>query len=156
LGIPLVVALICRASFSSAVAVPKTQLADDPTRVVVRGRVVCLNEAGSRFTSGPNCSQRPQRFGFVAGDGKFYLFMPTDSATGMFVDPRVRRQELQVTARLHPNNQLEIIAVRSVRDDGLYEIFYFCEVCNITAYAPGPCECCRDEMEFKERHVREP
>ncbi len=38
-------------------------------------------------------------------------------------------------------------------DGKLHDVHYYCEVCNITAYAPGLCPCCRREMELKETPV---
>jgi rubrerythrin len=70
--------------------------------------------------------------------------------TAMFTDMRVRQRDLQITARLRAGDQLELIKVQSVKEGKLYDLFYFCEVCNIRAYAPGPCPCCRNEMEFRE------
>jgi hypothetical protein len=40
--------------------------------------------------------------------------------------------------------------VQSIREGKLYDIYYFCELCNVRAYAPGPCPCCRNELEFRE------
>jgi len=71
--------------------------------------------------------------------------------TAVFTDTRVRQRELQVTARLHAGDQLEIIKVQSVKEGKLYDIFYYCEVCSITAYTPGLCPCCRNELEFREK-----
>jgi rubrerythrin len=68
----------------------------------------------------------------------------------MFTDSRVRQRDLQVTARLRVGDHLEIIKVQSIKDGKLYDIIYFCEVCNIRAYAPGLCPCCRNELEFRE------
>ena len=34
------------------------------------------------------------------------------------------------------HDQLEIVLVQSIREGKLYDIYYFCELCNIRAYAP--------------------
>ena len=77
--------------------------------------------------------------------------LPTDTMTAVFTDTRVRQRELQVTARLRAGDQLEIIKVQSVKEGKLYDILYYCEVCSITAYTPGLCPCCRNELEFREK-----
>jgi rubrerythrin len=89
-------------------------------------------------------------FGFATKDGKLIKFMPADAMAAMFTDLRVRQRELQITARLRAADQLELIKVQSVKEGKVYDIFYFCEVCNIKAYAPGLCPCCRNELEFRE------
>jgi hypothetical protein len=70
--------------------------------------------------------------------------------TPVFADSRVRQRELQITARAHARDELEIIKVQSIKAGKLYDIFYYCDVCSITAYVPGLCPCCRNELEFRE------
>ncbi|HVF89984.1 MAG TPA: hypothetical protein VNH22_07945 [Blastocatellia bacterium] len=118
--------------------------------MIVRGRVVCLDGAGHRQSGPTACRDSSHGFGLLGADGAIYKFLPEDPSTAIFTDPRVRMRDLQVTAQARPENQLEIIQVQSVREGKLYDIYYFCEVCNITAHAPGPCPCCRQEFEFRE------
>jgi hypothetical protein len=118
---------------------------------VVKGHAVCLNSAGREIESPFGCAETGSRFGFAGHDGKFYKFLPTDTMISVFTDIRVRQRELQLTARLHNGDQLEIIKVQSVKDGKLYDIYYFCDVCTITSYTPGLCPCCRNELEFREK-----
>jgi hypothetical protein len=120
------------------------------TLTVIRGRAVCLDAAGRQADALFGCNEASHRFGFASKDGRLYKFSATDAMTGMFSDPRVRQRELQVTARLRAGDQLEVIKVQSIKEGKLYDIFYFCEVCNIKAYAPGLCPCCRNDLEFME------
>jgi hypothetical protein len=124
---------------------------DSYTLAVIRGRAVCLNAAGAAVESLLGCAEATSRFGFASKDGRLYKFLPTDTMTAVFTDTRVRQRELQITARLRAGDQLEIIKVQSVKEGKLYDIFYYCEVCSITAYTPGLCPCCRNELEFRER-----
>jgi len=152
----LMLAVICLTLFSSLALSQSVNGVARPGQIVIRGKVVCLDESGRRLASEHNCQQPSHRFGFDTSDGKFYLFLRSDSATAMFFDPRVCQRELQITARLDAEGQLEIIKVHSIHQGRLYDIYYFCEICNITAYAPGPCHCCRQEFELKETPVPEP
>ena len=111
---------------------------------------MCLDAAGRETETLFGCNEATQHFGFASKDGKLYRFLPTDPMTAVFTDARVRQRELQLTARLHAGSQLEVIKVQSVKEGKLYDIFYFCEVCTITAYTPGLCPCCRNELEFRE------
>lgn len=120
------------------------------TLAVIRGRAVCLDAAGREVDTLFGCSEASYRFGFAGKDGRLYRFSATDAMTAMFSDARVRQRELQVTARLRAGDQLEVIKVQSIKEGKLYDIFYFCEVCNIKAYAPGLCPCCRNDLEFRE------
>ena len=122
----------------------------EPALVVVLGRAVCLDSTGREGDSFFGCDDANHSFGFASKAGKLYKFLPGDAMTAMFTDIRVRQRELQVTARLHSGSRLEVIKVQSVKEGKLYDIFYYCDVCNIKSYAPGLCSCCRNELEFKE------
>ena len=143
--VPLLITLLSLTPLSSRASFDDDE---DHGLVVIRGRAVCLDAGGRPVDSLFACTTN-SRFGFASKDGKLYKFLPTDT-TGMFTDIRVRQRDLQVTARLHGDAQLEIINVQSIKAGKLYDIYYFCEVCNIKAYAPGPCPCCRNELEFRE------
>ena len=146
--VPLFLALLHLTPFSSQEARDQIQGAADRSLAVIRGRVVCLDSRDRGVAIG--CTGSSDHFGLVSANGKRYKFLSSDSSTAMFADPRVRQRELQITARLLPDDKLEIVTVQSIRDGKLYDIYYFCELCNITAYAPGPCVCCRQELEFRE------
>lgn len=122
--------------------------------VVVRGHAVCLNSLGRASgrddESFLGCSEANHHFGFETKSGKLYKFLPSDPMTPIFTDSRVRQRELQISARLHAGDQLEIIKVQSIKEGKLYDVFYFCDVCNITAFVPGLCPCCRAELDFRE------
>lgn len=131
-------------------ALPILAQAGDQSLVVVRGHAVCLDALGRDEESFLGCSEANHNFGFESKSGKLYKFPPTDPMTAIFTDNRVRQRELQISARLHSGDQLEIIKVQSVKEGKLYDVFYFCDVCNIKAYVPGLCPCCRSELEFRE------
>ncbi len=123
--------------------------------VVLRGRAFCVDSKGRQLDAAEKCDSENSRFSFKTSSGKAYSFLPSDLSTAIFTDSRVRARDLQLTANLYPEGQLEIIKVQSVKEGKLYDLYYFCEVCNITAYAPGPCTCCREEMEFRETPARD-
>lgn len=146
--VPLLLALLHLMPLSSLGATRQTREPETSSLSVVRGRIVCLDSKGRGDVVG--CTDSANNFGLMSADGKRYKFLSTDSSTAMFTDSRVRQRELQITAKLLAGNNLEIVTVQSVRDGKLYDIYYFCELCNVRAYAPGPCPCCRNEMEFRE------
>lgn len=149
--VPLLLTLLGLTPLSSLAAGLNARSVDDQQDhglIVVRGRAVCLDTGGRPVDSLFACTTS-NGFGFASKDGKLYKFLPADT-TAMFTDIRVRQRDLQVTAQLHAGGQLEIINVQSIKEGKLYNIYYFCELCNIKAYAPGPCPCCRNELEFRE------
>lgn len=143
-------ALLCSMAVSPIVEARQLKDADPRAFVVIRGRAVCLDESGNQREALFGCDQRPLRFGLVGKGAKLHNFEPADASTAIFTDARVRSRDLQVTARLNAKGRLELIKVQSIREERLYDIYYFCEICNIRAYAPGPCPCCQNELEFRE------
>lgn len=148
---PLMITVLLSATLSStAAANPISLQAGGYTLAVIRGRALCLDAAGREVETLFGCNEASQRFRFASKDAKLYTFLPADPMTAVFTDVRVRQRELQLTARLHTGGQLEVIKVQSVKEGKPYDISYFCEVCTITAYTPGLCPCCRNELEFRE------
>lgn len=128
---------------------PQPRAADDYKLTIVRGRASCVDASGKTISDLFDCGSSP-RFSFVDKDGHTFSFIPTDIQAPIFGDSRVRQRDLQVTARLRAKDQLEIIKVQAVRDGKLYDIYYYCELCNIRAYVPGECPCCHNQLEFRE------
>ena len=135
-----------------AAAQEKPKANDETQKVVLCGHVVCLTEELAQlYKIKPDCEQRGHAYGLKTNDGKLYSFLPTDSAAAIYEDQRVRERELQVTARLFPQASfIEVIKLQSVREGKVYDLFYFCEVCNIETHKPGECACCHALVEFQE------
>jgi hypothetical protein len=134
---------------------PQTASSESPSRprgageggvVELRGRVVCLGEeAAATPCLGPSA-----RFALEARGGERHAFRPGDALGALFADERLRERELSVRARKTAADELETIKVYSVRNGKLHDLDYFCGVCNIVAYAAGPCPCCRGAMALRE------
>lgn len=141
-------ALVLALSLQSAPAETPSRLAvaADEAVVELRGRVVCLAEGAA---AGP-CAGASPRFAFETPAGERHAFRAGDALAAVFADERVRERELLLRARKAASDELETIKVYSVRNGKLHDLDYFCEVCNIVAYAPGPCPCCRRPMALRE------
>jgi hypothetical protein len=149
---PLILSLLMTLAAPLPLSLATTQVvsAGPSPLMVLRGRVVCLDASGKLLDRLLGCNGPSVRYAFQDKEGKRYDFAATDASTAIFTDVRVRQRELQVTAQLTAKHQLELIRVQSIREGKLYDLYYFCELCNIRAYAPGLCPCCRNEMEFRE------
>jgi hypothetical protein len=141
----------------SAVSLPtqaqeKSNQTEDARDISLRGRAVCLTEElDKRFKVLPDCDNRGHVYSLKTADGKIYPFLPTESAAAIWMDERFRQRDLQVTARSFPNtNFIEVIKLQSWKSNKLHDLYYFCDICYITAYKPGPCECCQEPIEFRE------
>lgn len=135
-----------------AQAQDKAALIEDAGDVSLRGRVVCLTEElDKRFNVMPDCDKRSHVYSLKTSVGKIHPFLPTDTAAAIWMDERFRQRELQVTARSFPGTDfIEVIKFQSWLNGKLHDLYYFCDVCYITASKPGPCECCQEPVEFRE------
>lgn len=147
---PLSVTLLCAALLAPPAGARQGLKAEAGALTVIRGRVVCLDETGQPADAMFACEKQGSHYAIVDKDSNLHRLDPSAASTAIFTDARVRARELQVTARVTDKKQLDLIKVQSVRGGKLYDIYYFCEICNIRAYAPGPCPCCRNELEFRE------
>jgi hypothetical protein len=122
---------------------------DGGSLAILRGRVECTDERGKPVAAMFDCKDG-STFALTTAGGKRYGFISGDVETTVFTDGRVRQRDLQITAKLHEGDRLELVKVQSIRGGQLYDVYYFCELCNITRYAPGLCPCCRANLEFRE------
>jgi len=140
-----------------APAQEKAKAGEEPRQVMLRGRVVCITEEFQRlYQAEADCDRRGHVYGLKTAEGKLYSFLPTDMAAAIYDDQRFRERELQVTARLFPQTSfIEVIKLQSVRAGKVYDLYYYCEVCNIATHKPGPCVCCHEPVEFRETPAEE-
>ncbi len=126
--------------------------ADDASDVSLRGKIVCLTEElDKRFNVLPDCDNQHHVYSLKTADGKIHPLLPTESAAAVWMDERFRQRELQITARSFPGtNHIEIIKIQSWLNAKLHDLYYYCDICAITAFKPGPCECCQEPIEFRE------
>jgi len=129
-----------------------TKPSGEAKTVSLRGKVVCLTEELEKlYQIAPDCKTRGHVYTLKTAEGKFYPFLPVDTAAAIWMDERFRQRDLQVTARIFPATDfIEVIKLQSWRNGKLHDLYYFCDICYITAYKPGPCECCQEPVEFRE------
>ena len=136
-----------------ALLVPGPSAATD---ITVEGEVVCGDTAHPHLTlSADQCKAGQGRYALKTGSGELYFFIPEDPRAEIFRDPRLWNRTLRITGRLRDESRLEIIALRAVRDGRLYDVYYHCDVCNITTYSDGPCPCCQAPVEYRETPAKD-
>lgn len=136
----------------SASAQDKAAGIEEPRDVSLRGRIVCLTEELDKlYNVLPDCGNRGHVCSLKTADGKIYPFLPTDTSAAAWMDERYRQRDLQIAARLFPQaNFIEVIKFQSWKNGRLHDLYYYCDVCAITAFKPGACECCQEPVEFRE------
>jgi len=126
------------------------------TDITVKGEVVCTDptQADARLTAN-DCKAGKGRYALKSTSGQLHLFLPEDPRAEIFRDPRLWNRTLRITGRVRQGNQLEIINLRAVKGGELFDVYYRCEVCNITTYSDGPCPCCQDPVEYRETPAKD-
>ncbi len=116
------------------------------------GRAVCLEGDAVRE---PGACGPGDAFAIQSGDGALHRLDPEDIRVEILTDERVHRHPLEATLWVE-DGLGKIIHLHTIQDGESVEPFYFCFTCNITSHIPGPCWCCQQEFEFKERPARAP
>jgi hypothetical protein len=69
-------------------------------------------------------------------------------------DKELLGRELTVMVRRYRKlPMIQVMRVFAVKDDGLYEIDYWCSTCAISLVHLAPCDCCQGPVERRERRV---
>lgn len=133
---------------ASATAPEEKKPISDPDNLIVRGVLVCIN----KDLEETNCAGKHDTFGLRANNGQIYPLKAGKSVETLNTEKRLQTKAFQLTLRReNPSPFYEIVKSQLVRGGKVYDFFYFCEVCNITTYAPGPCMCCQAETEYREK-----
>ncbi|MGH9449779.1 MAG: hypothetical protein ACRD11_04480 [Terriglobia bacterium] len=65
-------------------------------------------------------------------------------------DKRLLNRELQLEGTAGSGGTFVVDRIYAIRNGKLYNIQYYCEVCNITYVQPGHCYCCGRETKLQE------
>ena len=158
-GVPVTIAALIAllATVDTGVA---TGAAENDDLRRLEGRAVCLEKVdeGSleQGSLAEVCNEHGARYAFHTAGGEVFTFLEEDPRAEMFIDPRIREQPLMIEGWLREGGHIELLEVFSIKDDVLHHIHYRCDICDITATAPGPCWCCGQEFELRERPVEAP
>jgi hypothetical protein len=65
---------------------------------------------------------------------------------------QLRDRPVRLTGQLAPGTKtLRVQSVQTVADGRVYDVDFWCEVCQISHPTPGHCVCCGDETMLRER-----
>lgn len=120
--------------------------------VELQGKVVCLPEVLHQRYQTELSAEHVHILGFATRDGALYTLLRTRYSEALFIDPQLRERELLLKGRVFSrSNVLEVTRTRSVRDGVVFDLYYFCTICNIESVSAGPCACCQDTVELREK-----
>jgi len=91
----------------------------------------------------------------VTDDGKTYPLVKDDGSRMFFKDKTLLDRPMRLTGRVIPKTQmLQVMKVQSYVKGELRDVFYWCDICSIRTYEPGPCSCCQAPMELREEPAK--
>jgi hypothetical protein len=136
--------------------------------------IICVGVCGSEPPKPPPAAAKPQVFTgevvlltdskqkvgkrtlILKSTGESRYAIIEDAASRMlFLDARLRDRPVRLTA-LHSadGKGLQVLVVQTIKNGTIYDVDYWCEICQISHDCPGDCVCCGDPVEFRERPAR--
>ncbi len=91
----------------------------------------------------------------LAEQGNPYPVSGDSITNAQLRDPRLHDRLWELEGELQPDGHFEIRRLYTIKDGKRHRVTYYCEVCHIRTYQPGPCMCCQDETELQEIPVTE-
>ncbi len=134
---------------------------EKPTPVTLKGRIVCLADEMKERWKAEVPPVHEHLLGFkvekpAAQAVAYYTLLRTPLSEALFVDKRFEERTLKLTGRAFPGTAiLEVASSQWFRDETLFDVYYWCEVCSIQSANPGPCACCQGKVELREAEARE-
>ncbi len=131
---------------------------DAPHRTVsLRGRVVWLNEAlARRYNIETPKDAAEQMLALESDAGTIHPIVEDTRGRAFRLDERLRDRPVEILARRFTGSPLlQVVRLYAVREDGKYELDYWCDICAIQMFQHGPCSCCQGENRLRERKSEE-
>lgn len=125
--------------------------------MALRVLLLTLAVATASLASGPTpnargkLTQQPGKPPAIEMANKQILYLNGDAPTvSILKDKRLAGVDLEVKGHFTSPNQFEIDTIENRallvhKGDKLYRVTYYCDVCSIRTYSPGPCPCCQEE-----------
>ena len=125
------------------------------TELLARGRVICLTEERHRTNGSPVPKPHEHLWAFKTTDGHLHTLQRGKFSEAIWIDERLRARELELRLRLSPKSPAaEVLALRSVKNGVVQDLYYYCDVCSIKSVSPEPCYCCQGPVELVEKPWR--
>lgn len=123
--------------------------------MTLRGKVVWLADALERLHGVRTVPEAHKRIlTLETPSGELHPIVEDIRGRAFRRDERLRNLDVEVQARRHRSSpMIQIIRLFEVRDDGLYELDYWCEICAIAMFELKACDCCQGPIELRrQRH----
>jgi hypothetical protein len=123
--------------------------------IVLRGRVVELGPFVLKEFKVPMDDDLGKAVvALVTDAGEMHPIVKDVRSRGFWMDKRLRDRPMELHVHKFPGLPfVRVIDTHSFKDGKKFAVDYWCTVCAITTFEPGPCPCCQDEIELRERPV---
>ena len=146
-----------RSSDSTASPESSATLTEAPFRhKTLRGRFVWMNEALHRRHGVQTPIDLRESIPSIEMKTGELVPLIEDKRGGSFRrDQRLREMDLELELRFHRGSPMgQIVHLYQHEKGKRYVIDYWCDICSITMFEFGPCDCCQDQNRLR-RRVRE-
>ncbi|MBI3469246.1 MAG: hypothetical protein HY000_40095 [Planctomycetes bacterium] len=148
----ILIALVARAR-----ATPDQRQGAKPELAALRGKIVELGpHLMDQFHVPMDEDLGKAIMAIVTDSGEVHPLIKDVRSRGFFMDKRLRDRPMEL--HIHKYSGLpfvRLIDVYSFKDGKKYKVDYWCAICAISTFQPGPCPCCQDEIGLREQPVDE-
>lgn len=121
--------------------------------MLVLSAAACFAESLAETTIRGKLTQQQGKPALTTGAGAVIVLDGDDATRGVLNDKRLAGSDIDATGRfantkLFKVNPIHTKALHVYHDGKRHTISYWCKVCSIRTYSPGPCMCCQDDTEL--------
>jgi hypothetical protein len=140
----------------SQTSTPKQVLAKYES-VVLRGKVIELGPYLMQTYQMPMDDDVAKSVMVLLTDsGEVHPIIKDLRSRGYWLDKRLRDRPMELHVHKFAGLPfVRLIDVYSIKEGKKYRVDYWCSVCAITTFEPGPCPCCQEEIQLREVPVDE-
>lgn len=142
------------AAASAAAAVPVSGEAGEDV-VRLRGTLVPAEKAAPA-PDHDRSEHDSDAFAFESPDGERFRVTVEGDHWHILNDPQLAERLWELEGRWLADGLFAARKIFTVKDGDLYEVTYYCEICNIVSYRPGRCMCCQQDVELREIPAEQP
>ena len=121
----------------------------------LRGRVVWLADAlKRRHGIGTVADAAEHVLALETADGHLHPIIEDVRGRAFRIDKRLRDMDVELTVRRYRDPaMIQVVRVYSHKEDGKYQLDYWCDICAIVMFELGPCDCCQEPNRLREQKV---
>ena len=148
------------ASEVAASSNPETARQDTTARAAyetktLRGEVVWMADALERrfdVTTVPEAEDRI--LALETEDGALFPIVEDLRGRAFRKDDRLRDRPVELLVRQFKDSpMIQVVRLYALKEDGKYELDYWCDICAIAMFELKACDCCQGPIELRERKV---